>query len=71
MPLVPIDAVTQTSQGSFLFVVEDGKAKTKEVSLGNLFGQYVMVYGGLSDEDKVIIDRHVLDGDQVKLLNDE
>jgi multidrug efflux pump subunit AcrA (membrane-fusion protein) len=64
---VPIDAVYQTSDSAYLFVNEKGKAKSRKVSLGDVYGTYVAVTNGLQDGDQVIVTRNVIDSDPVQV----
>lgn len=64
-PFVPLDAVYQTQDSAYLFVDEDGKAASREITLGNIFGRYVAVIDGLQANDTVILDRTILAGDPV------
>ena len=63
---VPIDAIYQTSESSYLFVKENNKAKSRKVILGDVYGIYVEVIEGLRDGDQVILTRNVIDSDPVQ-----
>ncbi len=68
---VPMDALYQTEEASYLFVAEiqeNGElhATEKKVSLGAINGNYVEVVEGLDKGDRVIVDRNVVSGDLVK-----
>ncbi len=67
---IPIDAVYQTQDGAYVYVVEkkDNKdiAKSKKIELGDINGNYVEVISGLTKDDKIIIDRNILEEDVVK-----
>ncbi|MBN1262797.1 MAG: hypothetical protein JW991_00395 [Candidatus Pacebacteria bacterium] len=67
IPLIPIDAVYQTSRTSFVYVIEDGRVLAKEVALGEVYGQYVTILGGLEGNWQLITDRNVIEGDLVEL----
>lgn len=72
MPFVPLDSVYQTQSDAYVFVATksaDGKmiAKSHNVNLGQVYGQYVEVLNGLNDGDQIITDRNVLDDDTVKI----
>lgn len=69
IPYVPIDAVFQTQDDSFVFVAQDGKAVSKKVLLGEVIGSYVEVIEGLSEGDQVILNRNIINGDSVKVTN--
>lgn len=64
-PLVPLDAIQLTQDKNFVFVLEEGQAKVREVELGNVISSYVEVLSGLGKRDEVIINRNVFDGDRV------
>lgn len=68
-PYVPVDALYQTKEKNYLFVVDHGRAVSRSVKLGAVFGSYVEVLGGLSDGDRVITDRNVIAGDRVHVAN--
>ncbi len=68
---IPLDSVYQTQEQSYVYVIgknQQGSASAmvKPISLGQVFGQYVEVKGGLEKTDQVIIDRNVLEGDLVQ-----
>lgn len=64
-PFIPIDAVYQSQQSSFVLVVNKGKAETRNVKLGKVFGSYVQVLSGIRSGDQIITDRNVIAGDKV------
>lgn len=66
-PFVPIDAVYQTQDQAFLLVEKNGKAQSKIVKLGNVYGSYVEVLSGVGSGDQIILDRNVIAGDRVKV----
>ncbi|MCL4339470.1 HlyD family efflux transporter periplasmic adaptor subunit [Patescibacteria group bacterium] len=66
-PFIPIDAVYQTSDSSYVYIDKDGKAVSQQVNLGIIYGRFIEVTKGLSDKDKIILDRTVIDGDPVTL----
>lgn len=69
VPFVPIDSVFQTEKEAFLFVMENGKAVSRKVSLGQVLGRFVEVEKGLKSSDQVILNRNVIQGDPVKVIN--
>lgn len=69
IPFVPIDAVFQTQDQAFLFVAKNGKALSKKVNLGQVVGRFVEIKSGLSTSDQVILQRNVIQGDPVKIVN--
>lgn len=66
-PFIPIDSVYQTQENAFILVIKNGKAATKVVKPGEVFGDYVEITSGLSSGDRVILDRNVVAGDKVKV----
>lgn len=69
VPFVPIDSVFQTQDQAFIFVAKSGKAESKKVRLGQVLGRFVEVASGLTEEDQVILNRNVIQGDPVKIVN--
>lgn len=69
IPLIPIDSVYQINDRAFVYVVKDEKAKNVEVELGSVQGRLVSVESGLESEAQLILDRSVVNGDQVKVIN--
>src|SRR4029078_10240228 len=69
VPYVPLDSVYQTQENSYVFVVEKGKAATRVVTLGQVFGDYVQVEKGLHENDQIITNRNVLTGEKVKVTD--
>lgn len=65
VPFVPLDAVVQTQDQDFVFVLENNKASSRKVSLGAVTGKFVEVRSGLEDENTVIVSRNVVSGDEV------
>lgn len=67
---IPLDAVYQTQDKSFVYVVslKDNQkiATTKEVILGDASGRYVKVTNGLTTNDQVITTRGITDGDVIR-----
>ncbi|GIW61707.1 MAG: hypothetical protein KatS3mg089_0559 [Patescibacteria group bacterium] len=66
---IPIDAVYQSQKDSYVNVVNNGKAQTKKIILGNIYGQYVEVISGLSTDDQIILNRNIISGDNVKVIS--
>jgi RND family efflux transporter MFP subunit len=69
IPFVPLDAIYQSTAGSYLFIIKEGKALTKKISLGSIVGEYAQVVGGLSSGDEIILTRSVVNGDPVRKIN--
>lgn len=67
-PMIPIDAVQLTQEKAYVFIIVDGIAESREVILGNVFGQLVQVEGGISEEDLIILNRNVFQGDEVEII---
>ncbi len=59
--LVPLSAVTTTSAGSFVTVVDvaTGKQEKRQVTIGNKNLQFAEVLSGLKEGDKVIVEEKV------------
>ena len=53
---VPVQVIQKTPQGDFLFVAENGKAKTVNVKTGRVYNGQVEILAGLSPGDKVIVE---------------
>ena len=67
VPFVPIDSIYQTKDQAYVYVVKNGKAQARPLTLGNVFGSYVEVQKGLVDRDRIILDRNVIAGDSVSI----
>lgn len=65
VPFIPIDAVYQSQEDSYIFVAKNGTATSKKIQLGTVYGSYVEVKEGLSAGDQVILDRNVTTGDKI------
>lgn len=68
-PYIPIDAIYQTQEESFLYTATNGIAKTRKVTLGEIYGSSVQVMNGITSGDIIIINRNVVDGDKVEISN--
>lgn len=66
VPFIPIDAIYQSTEASYIFVINNGKATNKKIVLGPIVGQYAQVESGLSNGDEIIITRTVVNGDSVR-----
>jgi len=68
-PFVPLDALYQTAQNAYVYVVAEDEngmyAKAKEVTIGEVSGEYVAVWAGVGTEDVVIVSRTILEGDRI------
>ncbi|QQS43303.1 hypothetical protein IPM65_04020 [Candidatus Roizmanbacteria bacterium] len=65
VPYIPIDSVYQTQESSHVFVIENGKAVARDLTLGSVIGRFVEVEQGLESGDVIILDRNVVGGDKV------
>lgn len=68
VPFIPIDSVYQTQDSAYVFVIVEGKAVARELVLGTVTGRYVQVQEGLQDGDVIILDRTVVGGDKVTVI---
>ncbi len=65
---VPLDNVYQTQEEAYVFKVDsDNVARSVKVRLGEVFGSFVRIDEGLSNGDKIISNRNIIDGDSVTL----
>jgi hypothetical protein len=69
IPYIPIDIVFQTQDGAYVYVADRGAAKSKKVVLGDVVGSNVAVSSGLAAGDQVILDRNIIEGEKVKIIN--
>ena len=63
---VPLDAVIQTQDQSIIYILDKDTVAARKVVLGTVSGQFVEVTSGLTGDEKVILNRNVLEGDSVK-----
>lgn len=66
LPFVPLDAVYQTEEGAYVFVVDGDKVAARTVRLGSVQGNYVAVNEGLQNTDEIILNRSVVAGERVQ-----
>lgn len=67
---IPIDAVQYGSKGTYVYVIEEGKAKIRPIKLGSLEGARTSVLEGLAEGEQVVlegIDR-LWEGKDVKVM---
>ncbi len=73
-PFIPIDSVYQTQDEAFVFVATPGQenqevqtatVESRQIELGSVYGNYVLVNEGIGAGDVVVLDRSVVSGDQV------
>lgn len=67
IPYIPLDAIYQSQDKSYVYINENGIAKAKTVKLGPVLGQYVEVTQGLTRGNQIILDRTVVAEDKVKV----
>jgi len=65
IPYVPLDAIYQSQEQAYLYVAEKGKAVSKTVKLGQVYGRFVEIKSGLVGGDQVILNRNIIAGDLV------
>ncbi len=63
--LVPLDAVRLMNEGSIIFIVENDIARSRVVTTGEVVGGFIFVKGDISENDSIILNRNVFDGDRV------
>jgi multidrug efflux pump subunit AcrA (membrane-fusion protein) len=71
VPFVPLDSIYQTQDGAYVYVTKINQenkqvASTQKIKLGQVVGNYVEVLEGLQANDQIILDRNVLEGDEIK-----
>lgn len=66
VPYLPLDVVYQTQDEAYVYVSENGVAKSKEIKLGSVMGNFIEVRDGLQAGDQIIQDRTVIDGQLVE-----
>lgn|SRR5574344_34388 len=69
--LVPRDAITGGVKSSIVYLMKDGKAVSREVTLGEMNGDRVEILSGLEDGDEIIVSglMNLTDGVAVKSIN--
>ncbi|MDO8657312.1 MAG: hypothetical protein Q7K55_01130 [Candidatus Levybacteria bacterium] len=65
IPYVPLDAIYQSQEQAYLLVAEKGKAVSRTVKLGQIYGGFVEIVSGLKSGDQVILNRNIIAGDSV------
>lgn len=68
-PYVPLDAVYQTQDEAYVFVIRNNKAMSKKVTLGDVYGNFVLVKEGLLSNEEIILNRNVVAGETVRVMN--
>jgi len=64
---VPLDAVYQTREKAYVFVVNGDTAKSRDVQLGQVYGDSVEIVAGLKNGDTVILNRNIIAGDKIQI----
>jgi multidrug efflux pump subunit AcrA (membrane-fusion protein) len=67
IPFIPLESIYQTQDNAYLLIYENGKAVSRQVTLGKVFGRFVEISQGLSLNEQVILNRNVIEGDSVNL----
>lgn len=67
VPFVPIDAVYQTQDTSYLLIVNKNKAEIRQITLGSIYGSFIEVTSGLKSGDQIILNRNIVAGDNVQI----
>ncbi len=68
MFLVPLDAVFQNNAGATVLILKDGKVVSQAVTLGAIHGNFIEVQSGINQDDQIILNRFVLAGDSVEVV---
>lgn len=68
---IPYNAVISEENEKFVFIISDGKVKKKKVEIGTINDLNVEVYGGLTQEDDVVVKGldGLKEGDLVEVIN--
>ncbi len=61
--MIPLTSVIPTQDGYQVYVVEDGLARSRPVTIGMIVGDQVQAKTGLAHGDRLIVDGHRLVGD--------
>lgn len=65
---VPIDAILSGANGESVLVLEQGQAVEKTVTLGDTIGSFVLIKTGLTITDTILLNRGIVPGDQVEII---
>lgn len=68
--LVPLDTVYKNSDSSVVLINVNGQAESRTVTLGQVRGNYIEVLSGLSRQDQIILNRFVLAGDKIEVIEE-
>ncbi|MEI6532413.1 MAG: hypothetical protein WCO06_01095 [Candidatus Roizmanbacteria bacterium] len=67
VPFLPLDSIYQTQDQAYVFVEQKGKAESRTIVLGDVYGRFVEIKSGIQNGDRVIIERNVVAGDRVNV----
>lgn len=70
-PFIPLDSVHQTLETAIVFVANNNKVEGKTVKLGEVQGSFVQILEGLGSGDQIILDRNIIAGDTLKILQQQ
>lgn len=62
---VPLDAVFTTNTSQFVYLLQNGATVKRNVELGNIIGSQIHIKSGLTNQDIIILDRRVTEGQTV------
>jgi membrane fusion protein, multidrug efflux system len=70
MIVIPIKSATIEASGTYVFIVVDGVVARKEISLGQIFGDKVLVNSGLDEGDQLVLvnGTFIAIGDEVDII---
>lgn len=63
---VPLDSVYVTNTTRFVYILEEGQAVKRTINTGSIVGDQIEVKSGLTGEDILVLDRRVLEGQQIE-----
>ncbi len=66
---LPLDAIFLTNTSKYVLVVKNGQAEKQSIETGEIIGDQVQVKVGINLGDEVILDRRVIEGQQVQVVN--
>lgn len=71
--LLPVNSVLSDSEGYFVYSVSEDKAGKKRVSIGDDDGEFIEVYSGIDENDKVVVkgQEFIKDSVNVKVVRGE
>ena len=71
--IIPSSALTRKKDGIYIYVIEEGIARQKEVVLGIIQDERVEILEGLSEEEEIVVlgNQELEDGLKVDVLNKE